>query len=157
MSLKRNLLLSLGVLGSIGAGTPASAQVVYKCRSASGATTYSEQPCPQRTVSKGTVNTEQAGTPVKAKPNQKEMDARRAEENRVLAQTMKPREGESSEQFATRRRRASLMAEDRDECARLDGRIPVEEASTRNPDPAEVLKAEGALAHSRKRFGELGC
>ena len=43
------------------------------------------------------------------------------------------------------------------ECARLDPRMPVEQASMNNPDPAEVSKAEVALKQSQKRFGELRC
>jgi hypothetical protein len=35
--------------------------------------------------------------------------------------------------------------------------MPVEQASMKNPDKDEVLKAETALGESRKRFGELRC
>jgi hypothetical protein len=70
---------------------------------------------------------------------------------------LRPREGETTEQFETRRRRARLLAADRDECARIDVRMPVEEASMNNPDKAEIQKAEAALAASKKRFSELGC
>jgi hypothetical protein len=36
-------------------------------------------------------------------------------------------------------------------------RMPVEEASLKNPDKEEVLKAEAALKESRKRFSDLRC
>jgi hypothetical protein len=49
------------------------------------------------------------------------------------------------------------MPEDRAECARIDTRMPVEAASLTNPDPAEVAKAEAALAASKKRFAALRC
>lgn len=148
MPFKPNLLV-LSALFCISAFAPASAQLVYKCGSR-GSVTYTEKPCSRRIV-----NTEQAEVPVK--PNPKDVDVRRIEENRAMARAMHRRAGESAEQFETRRRRARLMPEDRDECARLDTRMPVEEESMNNPDKEEVLKAEEALAKSRKRFGELRC
>jgi hypothetical protein len=140
---------ALGALLCIGACLPASAQTVYKCGSRNSVT-YSERPC-----SRWIVNTDPAGVPVK--PNPKEVDLQRLEQNRVMARSLRPREGETAEQFETRRRRARLLASDRDECARIDTRIPVEEASMNHSDEAEVKKAEDALAASKKRFGELGC
>ncbi len=96
--------------------SPASAQQVYKCWS-KGSVVYSERPCSNRVVS-----TDQAPVPVK--PNPKEVDLRRLEQNRVMARSLRPREGETAEQFETRRRRARLLAADRDECARIDTRMP---------------------------------
>lgn len=148
MPFKPNLWV-LSALFCISASSPASAQQVYKCGSRASVT-YTEKPCSKRTV-----NTEQAQVPVK--PNPKEVDVRRMEQNRVMARAMRPRAGESAEQFETRRRRARLMQEDRAECARLDTRMPVEEARMINPDKTEVLKAEASLGESRKRFGELRC
>jgi hypothetical protein len=144
--MKSNLLI-LGTLLCV--GTSVGAQQVYKCAS-QGAVTYSERPCSKRAV-----NTEQADVPVK--PNPKEVDLRRMEQNRVLARSLRQRSGESAEQFETRRRRARMMETDRDECARIDVRMPVEQEQMKNPDSEEVLKAEAALAQSRKRFAELGC
>jgi hypothetical protein len=135
----------LSVLLCISAFSPASAQTVYKCGTGDSVT-YTEKACGGRIV-----NTDDAPVPARAG------DARRVERNRAMAQSMRPREGESAEQFETRRRRAPLLRADRDECARLDKRMPVEEESMKNPDPAEVLKAEEALARSRKRFGDLKC
>lgn len=129
--------------------SPAGAQQVYKCWSR-GSVVYSQLPCSKRIV-----NTEQA--PVPAKPNPKRVDVRRMEQNRVLARSMRQRPGETAEQFQKRRRRTRLLATDRDECARLDTRMPVEQAQMNNPDSAEVTKAEAALAQSRKRFRELRC
>jgi hypothetical protein len=146
--MKPNLLM-LSALLCVGAWSPASAQQVYKCWSKSSVV-YSERPCSSRVVS-----TEQA--PVPAKPNPNEVDLKRLEQNRIMARSLRQREGETAEQFETRRRRARLLAADRDECARIDTRMPVEEASMNNPDKAEVQKAETALAASKKRFTELGC
>jgi hypothetical protein len=142
-------LLMLSALLCVGAGSPASAQQVYKCWS-KGSVVYTERQCSKRVIS-----TDQAAVPVK--PNPKEVDVRRMEQNRVMSRAMRARPGESTEQFEKRRRRALLMATDRAECARLDTRMPVEEASMVNPDRAEVQKAEMALAKSRKRFSELRC
>lgn len=139
----------LGALLCIGAFPPASAQTVYKCGSR-GSVTYSEKPCSKRMV-----NTDQAAVPVK--PNPKEVDVRRIEQNRLLARTLRRKPDESDAQFETRRRRAGMLPEDRAECARLDTRMPVEEARMNNPDKEEVSKAEAALAESRKRFNDLRC
>lgn len=146
--MKQNFL-TLCVLLCIAAWSPASAQQVYKCWSR-GSVLYTEQPCSRRVV-----NTDDAPVPVK--PNQEGVDRRRIEQNRVIARAMRPRAGESAEQFETRRRRARLMQTDRAECARLDTRIPVEEARLRSTDKEEVSQAETALSYSRKRFGQMRC
>src|SRR5689334_2295565 len=140
-------LLVLGALFCIVASTSASAQQVYKCQSRKSVT-YTEQPCSRRIV-----RTDQAPVPVK--PNPREVDLRQDEQNRAMARAMRPRPGESAEEFKVRRHRARLLRTDRDECARLDKRMPVEQASMKNPDPEEVSKAEGALKESKRRFGEL--
>jgi hypothetical protein len=142
-------LLVLSALICIGASAPASAQTVYKCRSGRSVT-YSQKPCSKRSV-----NTDQAQVPVK--PNPREVDVRRIEENRVLARVMRPRPGESAEEFKTRRHRARMLATDRDECARLDKRMPVEKARMKSPNEEEVSNAGAALGASRKRFSELRC
>jgi hypothetical protein len=138
-------LFVLSALLFIGLHSPASAQTtVYKCESSAGTVTYSETNCRGRII-----NTDDA--PVPAKPNPK------TQENQAMAQAMTPKAGESAEQFETRRRRASLLPTDREECARLDKRMPVEEGMLTNPDPEEVSKAHEALGKSRKRFAELRC
>ena len=145
----KHSLVALAALLSMGLAPSAGAQQVYKCSSRSGVV-YSQQPCSTKAV-----NTDPADVPAKA--NSKEADLRRKEQNRVMARSMRPRPDESAEQFEVRRRRAPLMPEDRAECARIDTRMPVEAASLTNPDPAEVAKAEAALAASRKRFAALRC
>lgn len=148
MPMKPNLLL-LGALLCIGAWSPASSQQVYKCWSR-GSVVYTEKPCSKRVV-----NTDQAPVPVK--PTLQEVDTKRLEQNRVLARSLRQRPDESAEQFETRRRRARMLAADRDECARLDTRIPVEQARVKAPDSVEVKKAEAGLAEATKRFTELRC
>jgi hypothetical protein len=146
--MKPNLLMLIALF-SIGAWSPVSAQPVYKCWSR-GSVVYSQLPCSKRVV-----NTDQA--PVPAKPNPKEVDIQRLEQNRIMARTLRQTPGESAEQFETRRRRARMLATDRDECARLDTRIPVEQARVKAPDSVEVKKAEAGLADATKRFSELRC
>lgn len=140
MAIKPNLLM-VSALVCISACLPAGAQTVYKC-GARKSVTYTELPCSKRIV-----DTSEAAVPVK--PNRS-----RIEQNRL---PVRPKAGESAEQFEIRRRRARLTKEDRDECARIDVRMPVEEASMKNPDKLEVIKAELALAASRKRFSDLRC
>jgi hypothetical protein len=128
---------------------PASAQAVHKCVS-QGSVTYSQQPC-----SGPLVSTDPAGVPVK--PNPKNVDVQRLEEARIAAGSLRRNPDESAEQFATRQRRRRLLATDSDECARLDARMPVEQARMKNSDPAEVADAELSLKQSRKRFSALHC
>lgn len=148
MPFKPNLLVLIA-LACAGAAPPSAAQTVYKCGSGS-AVKYSDRPCPGRIV-----NT--ADAPVPARPNPRHVDVRRLRENRILAQSLRRRPGESAQQFGLRRRRAAMLASDRAECARLDTRMPVEEASLGNPDPQEVSRAATALEQSRRRFRELRC
>ena len=113
----------------------AQAQAVYKCNSSS----YSEQPCSDRVV-----RTYEA--PV-------ERPARKARD--VVAHRLP---GESAEELATRRRRVNLPGTDRDECARLDKKIPFEQQRIRNGvHPEEIDEAQQSLAESRKRFQQLRC
>lgn len=141
--------LALCVLLCVGASAPANAQSVYKCWSR-GMVTYTELAC-----SGSIVDTDQA--PVTNRRSAQEADRRRMEQNRVAARAMRPGAGESAAAFESRRRRARLMATDRDECARLDTRMPVDEARLKSPDQEEVLQAEAALGASRKRFRQIRC
>jgi len=129
------------------AATPASAQMqVYKC----GPRSYSQHPCSTRIV-----NTDDA--PVPRKPNPKDIDVRRVEQNRAVARSLRRLPGETAADFDVRRRRAGMLRTDREECERLDTRLPLEEARMKSPDRQEVLSASGALSASKKRFSELRC
>ena len=113
----------------------AQAQAVYKCDWRS----YSEQPCSDRVV-----RTYEA--PV-------ERPARKPRE--VVAHRLP---GESAEQLAARKRRVNLSGSDRDECARLDRKIPFEQQRIRNGvHQEEIDEAQASLAESRRRFGQLRC
>lgn len=129
------------------AAASASAQMpVYKC----GPRSYSQYPCSKRVV-----NTDDA--PVHRKANPKEVDVHRIQQNRALARSTRRLPGETPAEFEVRRHRAGLLQTDRDECQRLDSRIPLEEARMKSTERVEVLSAESALNASRKRFRELRC
>lgn len=120
------------LLGSL--GLSAQAQAVYKCSWKS----YSEQPCSSRVV-----RTYDAPVPPSPKPA-----------NAVTRRLP----GETVAEFNTRRHRAGLRETDRDECARLDKRIPVEQARLKSSTwDEDIDDAQGALAESHKRFKQLRC
>ena len=143
----KTILWVLGALAATAGGLPAGAQTVYKC----GYRTYSQAPCAPKRI----VNTDEASVPAKANP--KEVDVRRIEENRVLARSLRRMPDETVAQFTTRRHRATLLETDRDECARLDTRIPFERERMKSPDPDEVDKAQVGYSDSKKRFKALHC
>ena len=149
MLVRRYLVGTLGALLWLAASASAGAQSVYRCPSR-GAVLYSEKPCAGRVIS-----TEQAHVPSKA--NTRDLDLHRLEQNRIAARALRRKPDESAEQFALRRRRAGMLEPDRAECARLDARMPVDQASLDIPDPAEVARGEAALKESKKRFSQLHC
>jgi hypothetical protein len=140
-----NFLTGALMMGAC-AWQPAEAQAVYKC--AWGR--YSQTPCSSKVVS-----TDDA--PIPAKANPREVDVHRLEHNRVLAASLRRLPGESDGEFATRRHRTAMLDTDRDECARLDKRIPFEKERMKSMDTEEVIEAQLALGDSRKRFRHLKC
>jgi hypothetical protein len=120
----------------------AAAQAVYRC----GFRSYSYQPCAKRTV-----NTSEAPVPVT------EANARAREQRRLMAQSLRRAPGESAGEFEKRRRWTRLLPADGEECARLDKRMPLEQARMASPDQGEVQDARAALAGARKRSRELHC
>jgi hypothetical protein len=116
------------------AGTGAAgAQAVYKC--ANGA--YSDQGCSSRVV-----RTYDAPVPVSQK-------SREGVSRRLP--------GETVAEFNLRKRRAHLKETDRDECARLDKRIAVDQERAKANSEDEVDDAQASLDTSRKRSRQLGC
>jgi len=109
---------------SIGALSPdAQAQAAYKCDWHS----YSEQPCSTRIV-----RTYDAAA-----------DAPRSKTAEVVAHRLP---GETSQELALRRHRIALSGSDRDECARLDKKIPVEQERTRaGASQFEIDEAQDTL------------
>jgi hypothetical protein len=119
-----------------------AAQAVYRC----GFRSYSSQPC-----SKHVVNTADAPVPVTR------ADVRAREQRRLLAQSLRREPGESAADFGKRRRWTRLLPADGQECARLDKRMPLEEARMASPDQDEIDAGKTALAGARKRARELHC
>lgn len=123
----------LGWIGLVLLCGGAQAQAVYRCNGH----TYSEQPCSTRVV-------RTYDAPVPASPRPRDVVVHRLP-------------GESADEFSTRKRRAALSESDRDECARLDKRIPVEQERLKTLREEEVDDAQAALGESRKRFKQLRC
>jgi hypothetical protein len=132
---KRVWLICVGAALPLGMALEgAHAQTVYKCSSRS----YSEQPCSTRIV-----RTYDAPVPTPPKAAD------------VVAQRLP---GESSDELAMRKHRAHLSQSDRDECARLDKRIPFErERLKKTPGEPDVDEAQSSLSEGVKRFRQLRC
>src|SRR3569832_40097 len=112
----------------------AQAQAVYKC----GWRSYSQAPCSSRVV-----HTDEA--PVAANPKPGAFATRRLP-------------GETVAQFNTRRKRSHLSETDRNECARLDKRLPFERERLKNSvRDDEIDDAQSAISASQKRFAQLRC
>jgi hypothetical protein len=109
------------------------AQAVYKC----GPHTYSQSPCSSRVV-----QTFDAPVPVSKKSTD------------VVVHRLP---GETVAEFNTRKHRAGLSEADRDECARLDKRVPVELERLKKPQEDEVDDAQSALSDIKKRSAQLHC
>ena|SRR5438105_12287936 len=124
------------------AWSPAGAQGVYKC----GYRSYSQQPC-----SKHGVDTGDAPVPARS------ARARQLEQRRLLARSLRRQPDESAADFEKRRRWTRLLPADGEECARLDKRMPVEEARLTSPVETEVQEAAAAVAQTKKRSRELRC
>jgi hypothetical protein len=109
------------------------AQAVYKC----GPHSYSQQPCSSRVV-----RTYDSEPPANPKPQD------------VVTRQLP---GETVAEYTTRKRRSGLSEGDRDECARLDKRLPVELERLKKAQGAEVDEAQSALGEIRKRSDQLHC
>ena len=111
------------------------AQAVYKCSWQS----YSEKPCSTRIV----------------RSYEAPVDAPSHRAGEVVAHRLP---GETSEELALRKRRIHLGASDRDECARLDKKMPFERERIRNsPNQDEIDEAQDSLSEAKKRFNQLRC
>jgi hypothetical protein len=141
MGVGTGLKIALSV-ACMAACASAAAQAVYKC----GSRSYSYQPC-----SRHAVNTADAPVPVT------DVHGRTREQRRLLAQSLRREPGESAADLEKRRRWTRLLPSDGDECARLDKRMPLEQARMSSPDAGEVSEAQAALAGAKKRSRELHC
>ena len=131
----------------------AQAQTVYKCQSEAGVV-YSHEPCLNAAV---VDTTPTQGMDKSTGQSRKGADVRRSENNKATAKAMEPLLGESAEQLEKRNRRFKLTTEARQECAKLDGVLPVQETEARSSGKPAGPNAEQRLLESRKRFRELRC
>jgi hypothetical protein len=109
---------------------------VYDC----GGNVYSEKPCAGRVV-----RTDEA--PVDLPPKSKKGEA--------IAHRLP---GETDDALALRQRRLHMTESDRDECARLDKKIPFEQQRLKSSvREDETESAKETLAIAKKRFAKLNC
>jgi hypothetical protein len=131
----RKLTGIVAVLALAVPGAAVHAQAVYKC----SARSYSQAPCSSRVV-------QTYDAPV-------ELPTRKGT---IIVAHRLP--GESAEQYATRKKRANLSETDRDECARLDRKMPVErERLKASGEPEEVDALQDSIGETRKRYKQLHC
>ncbi|HUR90213.1 MAG TPA: hypothetical protein VMZ74_14080 [Ramlibacter sp.] len=124
------MVLTLGMLWG-----KAQAQAVYKC----SAQSYSEKPCSTRIV----------------RTYDAPVDTPKYRTSEVVAHRLP---GETSEELALRKRRIRLTGSDRDECARLDKKMPFERERIKNsPHQEEIDEAQDSLFEAKKRFKQLHC
>lgn len=147
--MKRSAPAGLLILASCCLG----AQPVYKCQS-KGSVVYSHEPCIAAQV---VDTTPTQGLDKSSGKSLKGADVLRSEQNKAMAEALRPLLGESPAEYEKRHRRFKLSPGDRAECASLDGRIAGQEADVRNADKGATMRAEAALFDSRKRFRELRC
>ncbi len=130
-----------------------AAQTVYKCES-KGAVTYSHEPCRGAQV---VDTTPTQGLDKSSRKSRKGADVRQTEQNKAMADALRPILGETPAQREKRHRRFKLTPGERVECEKLDGRLPAQEAATHNADKAAAARADADLFESRKRYRELRC
>jgi hypothetical protein len=147
--------MNRAVLAGLLALTPfcLSAQPVYKCQS-KGSVVYSHEPCIAAQV---VDTTPSQGLDKSSGKSMKGADVLRSEQNKAMAEALRPLLGESPAEYEKRHRRFKLSPSDRSECASLDGRMAGQEADARNAEKGAAMRAEAALFDSRKRYRELRC
>ena len=118
-----------------------AAQTVYKCES-KGAVTYSHEPCVGAQV---VDTTPTQGLDKSSGRSRKGADVRKIEQNKAMADAMRPLLGETPAQREKRHRRFRLPPGERIECDDLDSRLLQQEAAARRADKAEAAKAEADL------------
>lgn len=119
---------------ALAAGAVQAQTAVYKCSLRS----YSETPCSSRIV-------KTYDAPVETPRRGADIVAHRLP-------------GETAQELAVRRHRIGLTESDRDECARLDKKIPFEVQRIKDsPHQEEIDEAQDSLSDARKRFSRLKC
>lgn len=137
------------MLGSVAA----DAQTVYKCGSG-GTVVYSHEPC----LGAATIDTTPTqGLDKSSGKSRKGADVRANEQNRAMADALRPILGETPQQREKRHRRSKLQPETRMECLALDPRLKTQEAALRGIGEAQKSRAETELLKTRARYRELRC
>jgi hypothetical protein len=128
------LAAALAALASAG-GASAQEQPVYKCSGSS----YSQAPCSSRIV----------------RTYEAPVDLPQSRPRDIVAHRLP---GETDQELALRKRRSHLSESDREECARLDKKIPFDQERLKAGSSQEDMEqAQDSLAQSRKRFSRLHC
>lgn len=142
-------LVTCGLLLGVGASW---AQPVYKC-GPKGAIVYSHEPCLGAEV---VDTTPTQGLDKWTGQSRKGSDVIRNEQNKAMADALKPLLNETPEELEKRHRRFMLPPGDRQECDKLDAAI---ELGARQPAQKSVSgsSADQRLFEQRKRYRELRC
>ena len=132
----------------------ALAQPVYRCESAKGQVSYSNEPCIGATV---VDTTPTQGLDKSSGVSRKGRDVQREQTRKALNEAARPLTGMSHEERKVFERRFKLPASVKLECQWLDARLPAEAAAVKNGDVKSREEAEAQLFLSRNRFRSLGC
>lgn len=130
-----------------------AAQTVYKCES-NRAVTYSHEPCIGAQV---VDTTPTQGLDRSSGMSRKGSDVRKIEQNKAMADALRPIFGETPAQREKRHRRFKLTPGHRLECNDLDSRLSRHEAAARSTEKAGAARAEADLFETRKRYRDLRC
>lgn len=129
------LASTLAALALAATSASAQEQPVYKCSGSS----YSQAPCSSRIV----------------RTYEAPVDLPQSRPRDIVAHRLP---GETDEELALRKRRSHLSESDREECARLDKKIPFDQERLKAGSSQEDMEqAQDSLAQSRKRFSKLHC
>jgi hypothetical protein len=132
----------------------ALAQAVYRCESAKGQVSYSNEPC---IGAKVVDTTPTQGLDKSSGMSRKGPDVQREQNRKALNEAMRPLTGMSHEEKKVFERRFKLPASVKLECQWLDARLPAHEAAVNKGDTKTRGEAETQLFLTRNRLRSLGC
>jgi hypothetical protein len=134
--------------------TVAVAQTVYRCETAKGKVSYSNEPC---IGAKVVDTTPTQGLDKSSGVSRKGSDVQREQTRKALNEALRPLTGKSHEEMKVAERRYKLPASVKLECQWLDAQLPAQEAAVKSGDAQSKEKSEAQLFLSRSRFRNLGC
>lgn len=147
------LLAALTFAAHAHALPPPAKTTVFKCEE-KGRVVYSDSPC----LGAKTVDVEPPRGVSRLSGHERVGSAVQHERLREhIADAMRPLTGMNPKQYETFGRRQKLPADARQECQRLDGRIPEAEEDERRASGPALADVQARLFGLRKRFRELGC